>query len=359
MSRSVGGYRITTDFTTAGGGQCRWAFAVRDGDEYFLKEFLAPTYPIPESPGSATTKERKLRKCEKFEEHHQSVTSALAPLSKTGGNLVTTRDFFREGAKYYKVTEKVDVTSLSPRMISREPVERRILVLLTVAHSLEILHRAGLVHGDLKPENILIKETAKGYYAAKLIDFDNAFFSGRPVPPEDMVGDPNYYSPEIFGYFNGGVTGERLTTASDVFALGLVAALFLTGRGAAFESVADAGRYPGELRGAGADCSTGLRRTARADALIQRMLSADPDERPTALQVFDGLKELRTEAKRTGGWPRETESEGPSTGRRLRGKLLEAAAPEPDAPKHAASGASGEGGRLRGSLLRGRDSSSA
>ena len=38
--------------------------------------------------------------------------TALAPLSAYGGNLIVTLDFFRWGAKYYKVTEKVDAEAL-------------------------------------------------------------------------------------------------------------------------------------------------------------------------------------------------------------------------------------------------------
>ena len=36
----------------------------------------------------------------------------MAPLTSYGGNLIATLDFFRAGAKYYKVTEKVDVAGL-------------------------------------------------------------------------------------------------------------------------------------------------------------------------------------------------------------------------------------------------------
>ena len=38
--------------------------------------------------------------------------TALAPLSAFGGDLIVTLDFFRWGAKYYKVTEKVDAEPL-------------------------------------------------------------------------------------------------------------------------------------------------------------------------------------------------------------------------------------------------------
>ena len=42
----------------------------------------------------------------------------MAPLTSYGGNLIVTLDFFRYGAKYYKVTEKVDLAGLEPRDVA-------------------------------------------------------------------------------------------------------------------------------------------------------------------------------------------------------------------------------------------------
>jgi serine/threonine protein kinase len=69
---------------------------------------------------------------------------------------------------------------------------------MTIANSIQILHREKIVHGDLKPDNILIKETAPNVYTAKLIDFDNSYFSGNPLDVfDEIVGDLTYYSPEM------------------------------------------------------------------------------------------------------------------------------------------------------------------
>ena len=57
----------------------------------------------------------------------------------TGGNLIYTVDFFRSGTKYYKVTEKVDVSALTVKNIAMLPFEKKVLILKTVAHSLDIL----------------------------------------------------------------------------------------------------------------------------------------------------------------------------------------------------------------------------
>src|SRR3712207_2815408 len=225
----INGYQILEDFKVVGAGLSKWTFAERGGREYFIKEFLSPTYPEPGAPGSEKTKAKKRARCAVFEAHHQGIQRALAPLSAYGGNLIVTLDFFRWGAKYYKVTEKVDAAGLSATDVARLPFKTQLVLLKTVAHSLKILHNLEIVHSDLKPTNVLIKETELGY-TTKLIDFDSAYLARRPPPPEEIVGTINYYSPELLGYIQeAGVRSDELGVASDVFALGLIYTEYLTG----------------------------------------------------------------------------------------------------------------------------------
>ena len=114
----LNGYTILEDFKVVGAGLSKWTFAERGGRQFFIKEFLSPTYPDDYAPGSEKTKAKKRARCAVFEAHHRGVQRALAPLSAYGGNLIVTLDFFRWGAKYYKVTEKVDVPTVQT-MIAR------------------------------------------------------------------------------------------------------------------------------------------------------------------------------------------------------------------------------------------------
>ena len=41
----LNGYTLLADFTVVGAGLSRWTFARKGGREYFVKEFLSPTYP--------------------------------------------------------------------------------------------------------------------------------------------------------------------------------------------------------------------------------------------------------------------------------------------------------------------------
>jgi serine/threonine protein kinase len=186
----INGYTVLQDFRLV--GQCQWSFAAKGGKDYFIKEFLEPIYPLPSAPGSEKTKAQQRKECEEFEKHHTAIMNALKGKSVEGDNLVITLDFFREGARYYKTTSKIDIAGLTVSDVAKLPPDKRILVLRTVTNSLQILHRENIVHGDLKPDNILIKKSTWGNYIAKLIDFDSSYFSTEPAA--EVVGDPVYYT---------------------------------------------------------------------------------------------------------------------------------------------------------------------
>jgi serine/threonine protein kinase len=291
----INGYTILEDFKVVGAGLSKWTYAERAGRQYFIKEFLSPTYPDDAAPGSAKTKAKKRARCATFEAHHRGMQTALAPLSAYGGNLIVTLDFFRWGAKYYKVTEKVDSAGLSGADVAGFDLRTQLVLMKSVAHSLKILHDLRIVHGDLKPSNILIKRTELGY-TSKLIDFDSAYIAGRPPPAEEIVGTINYYSPELLGYIQeAGVTPGELGVASDLFALGLIYTEFLTGAPPPFDAPtyhepAVAVRHGETLR----IPPTGIQ--PQIVALVDQMLLADPASRPTIAQVHASLMAIRPAA---------------------------------------------------------------
>ena len=334
----INGYTILEDFKVVGAGLSKWTFAQRDGREYFIKEFLSPTYPDAAAPGSEKTKAKKRARCAVFEKHHQGIQRALAPLSAYGGNLIVTLDFFRWGAKYYKVTEKVDAASISSTDVAALPFRTQLVLLKTVAHSLKILHDLRIVHSDLKPSNVLIKRTEMGY-TTKLIDFDSAYLAGEPPPPEEIVGTINYYSPELLGYIqDAGVAPAELGVASDVFALGLIYTEYLTGAAPPFDAAhheaAVAVRAGATLRIPRAGVVPEL-----AD-LVDRMMAADPAARPTIAEVHSTLMTIRA--------PGEEGAAVPPARTALRGKGLATARRAGAAPDAAPAPPS----KLVGKLLR-------
>jgi eukaryotic-like serine/threonine-protein kinase len=329
----INGYTVLEDFRVVGAGLSKWTFAAKDGREYFLKEFLSPTWPDEHAPGSAQTKMRKRQRCAAFERHHRRIQEALAAVSGLGGNLIVTLDFFRWGAKYYKVTEKVEVAGLDPADAAALPFPDQLVLLKTVAHSLRILHDRGIVHGDLKPSNVLIKRTELGY-TTKLIDFDNAYLAGEPPPPEEIVGTMNYYPPELVGYIQEtGTAAAELTQKADIFALGLIYSEYLTGTLPTFDTAAY--QYAGVAAAAGQILRpppTSL--PTPVVELVDRMLLTDPAARPTIAEAHSTLMGIRVPATTTAVLAGPPAPAAPGAPTRLKGRGLRAtsrtASPAPE-----------------------------
>ena len=178
----------------------------------------------------------------------------------------------------------------------------QLVLLKTVAHSLKILHDLRIVHSDLKPGNVLVKRTELGY-TTKLIDFDSSYIAGNPPPPEEIVGTMNYYSPELVRYIQGAAAPAELTEASDIFALGLIYAEYLTGAMPPFDP---AHHEPAVAVLHGQPLKLGPSRAPTLiTGLVERMLLPDPAARPSVAQVHSTLMSLR------GGTPPPTAAHAP------------------------------------------------
>lgn len=92
---------------------------------------------------------------------------------------------------------------------------------IDLAHALQAVHEAGLVHGDVTPSNVMISDAG----VVKLIDFGVArpVTSGALAVPAALRGKLGYMAPE---YLKGDSYDHRL----DVFSLGVTMWETLTGR---------------------------------------------------------------------------------------------------------------------------------
>ncbi len=101
-------------------------------------------------------------------------------------------------------------------------VRQKIALFLKVCSAVSYLHRNLVVHRDLKPSNILV--TAEG--EPKLLDFGIAKIldvTTDTTATAMRMLTPDYASPEQ-------VTGERVSTATDIYSLGAVLYRLLTSR---------------------------------------------------------------------------------------------------------------------------------
>ncbi|MEP6910474.1 MAG: serine/threonine-protein kinase [Actinomycetota bacterium] len=120
------------------------------------------------------------------------------------------------------VMEYLDGGSLEDRLKAGKPPTDQALDWLEQAGvALDAAHRHGVVHRDVKPGNLLIDEGG----ALRVADFGIASAAGMDslTAAGTVLGTAGYLAPEQ-------ARGERATTASDRYALGVVAFELLTGQ---------------------------------------------------------------------------------------------------------------------------------
>lgn len=172
----------------------------------------------------------------------------------------------------YVVMEYVDGERIDTFCERRElPVEERLRLVRRVAAAVHLAHQHLVVHRDLKPGNILVSRAG----VPKLLDFGIAklLAPGEAEDPAEATVTwfqpmtPDYASPEQ-------ILGERITTATDVYALGLLLYRLLAGRlPHRFE-----GRSLGGLERFLAACDHPVRPSeAVAERPLRRRLSGDLD----------------------------------------------------------------------------------
>lgn len=92
-----------------------------------------------------------------------------------------------------------------------------------ITAALATAHKLGIVHRDLKPKNIMLEEAVQGKWRAVITDFGLALSVASPADPRVRgAGTPAYMAPEQ-------ASGDELSPATDIYALGLIICDMLTG----------------------------------------------------------------------------------------------------------------------------------
>ncbi len=192
----------------------------------------------------------------------------------------------------------------------RLSLRERLRLVLDVCDAVEYAHQTLVVHRDLKPTNILVTEAGQvkllDFGIAKLLD-PNAVLGGNA--PHTRTGllpmTPRYASPEQ-------VRGTPITTASDVYQLGVVLYELLTGG----RPYTVEGHTPSEVERVvceehptrpstavaqtlpnGGDADLPIRDSSRlrgdVDSIVMTALRKEPERR------YDGVDELAADLRRT------------------------------------------------------------
>lgn len=190
----------------------------------------------------------------------------------------------------------------------RLPLGARVNLLRQVADAVAYAHRRLVVHRDLKPSNILVTDDGQ----VRLLDFGIARLlaaDGAPAADHTLAAPAftvNYASPEQ-------LQGQPLSTATDIYSLGVVAHELLGGvrpfdhlpeRGVArVQAILAADLAPPSHRlpaaataAARASTPAALQRALRGDldAILLRALAREPEQRyPSAEALADDLARWR------------------------------------------------------------------
>jgi len=198
----------------------------------------------------------------------------------------------------YIVMQYVQGPTLALWMTQRRRVGERDArrVIGEVASALAAAHVRDLVHRDVKPSNVLLEmETGRPF----VVDFGVSAALSRASDETKLtatgavVGTPVYMSPEQ-------ASGDTISAKSDVYSLGVMAYELLTGE-PPFQASTAMGWAAAHLR----DTPTPVGRARRGLSpelarIVDRCLSKDPDQRPSAADVARGfLPTLDTEIE----WP--------------------------------------------------------
>lgn len=275
MSDAVYGYQPVCKWTNQGSGSAEWCYAKKFNKVWFIKRFLTPVFPDTTINMPEEIRQKKAERFASFrtkkESLHQAVTKAA------NGNLVTAHEVFQDGNKLFLTSECIpqsdkhltEVQDLTPNV--REVLARSLI------DSVCRLHAVGVVHADLRPENLLLKPTINGYYALKIIDFDNGFLiDDPPLDPETFALDPLYAAPEVMRFSSGDKI--RLDRQIDVFAMGLLLHLILCGTLPSYDL--ERFRYPFAALQAGSPITVSPQIKGSWPDLLTRMLSANASDRP-------------------------------------------------------------------------------
>jgi serine/threonine-protein kinase len=205
---------------------------------------------------------------------------ALAAARVSGEpNTVTIFDVGEWNERPFIVMEHLPGGTLDDR-ISREgpqPVDRVLRWIEQAAEALDHAHRHGVVHRDVKPGNLLLDRNDNVHVA----DFGVASAAGMDslTATGTVLGTAGYLSPEQ-------AQGQRATSASDLYGLGVVAFELLTGeRPFKRESMtAEAAAHANEPVPSAAERRPGLPR--EVDLVFQKALAKRPQHRYPSAHAF-------------------------------------------------------------------------
>jgi len=210
LGRRLGAYQIVELIGEGGMGEVYRAFRA---DDQYRKQVAVKV--VRRSQGSSFVVTR-------FKNERQILASLDHP------NIAHLLDggTTEEGAPYF-VMELIDGESIDRYCAHHElSTSDRLKLFSQVCSAVQFAHQRLIIHRDLKPGNILVMANGSSklldFGIAKILEPDTATDGSEPTLTQFRALTPRYASPEQ-------IKGEPITTASDVYSLGVILYELLTG----------------------------------------------------------------------------------------------------------------------------------
>ncbi len=224
-----------------------------------------------------------------YRERFGREAAALARLDSP--HVVAVHDHGEVDGCLYLAMQLVDGPDLS-KTLEAGPMDpgRALAVVDQVVSALGDAHAIGVVHRDVKAANVLLQPRAEHHDEdfVYLCDFGIARSAeiDRTAETSGVIGTVGYMAPER-------LHGDPATAASDVYAVGCLLWVVLTGelpyRGSQPEVIVAHDRAPIPR------LAVGDPRTAAVNGLLKSLLAKDPRHRPTVRAVRDRIREIRAD----------------------------------------------------------------
>jgi eukaryotic-like serine/threonine-protein kinase len=183
-----------------------------------------------------------------------------------------------DGRPYF-VMQYVEGTTLRAELEKGPmPIDRVGQIIRQTAHALAFAHAKGICHLDLKPGNIMSQDVDANAIRVWVIDFGAAKIASTRLKAftttRTPIGTPPYMAPEQY-------TG-RVSPASDVYALGMIAFEMLTGA----LPDADDRKQLERLHSGEESAHLKYSLSSATQRLIARALAPEPSQRPDDVANF-------------------------------------------------------------------------
>ena len=128
-------------------------------------------------------------------------------------NLVTIYDAGEQEGTFYIAMECVEGHTLQALLSEQRflTLDRTVDILTQICAGLDYAHANGVIHRDIKPANMMITRSG----VLKIMDFGIAKSGAQLTTGGDVLGTPNYISPEM-------VKGDPIDGRSDLFSVAVI-----------------------------------------------------------------------------------------------------------------------------------------